>query len=72
MTVQIDLWQLLLAALIPTLAVIFNSGKAHQRLKDLEEEMGELKLLRHNVGKIEQKVSAIQADIVWIRDRLKQ
>ena len=71
MTVQIDLWQLMVAAAIPTLAVIFNSGKDHQRLQHLEKEVGELKELHHNIGKIEQDVSAMQADIVWIRDRLK-
>jgi hypothetical protein len=58
--IQVELWHLILAALVPTIAVVFSAGMRNQKLVELE-----LKVKK--VEQVPEILAEIKTDLEWIK-----
>ena len=63
MTIQAELWQLILASLIPTIAVVFRSGVQAQKIDELEKKV-------KKVEAIPEVLAEIKNDMKWVKEAL--
>lgn len=70
MTVEINLWQLILASLVPTVVLVFRAGRAEQRIQDLEADIGRLEPLKDDVRKIMTDVAWIKESVAYLTNRV--
>ena len=63
MTIQAELWQLILASLIPTIAVVFRSGVQAQKIDELEQKVKKVEAMSATLAEIKN-------DMKWVKEAL--
>lgn len=69
MTVEAQLWQLILAALVPTSGAVFAAGGQYRRIQQLESQIKELRHVVEAVADLRADLREIKTDVAWIKDR---
>ena len=72
MTIQAELWQLILAALIPAAIALVTAGKQAQKILSQGLEIEALKARADRMDMVYQSLARIETDLVWVKQALEE
>ena len=70
MTIQAELWQLILASLVPVGVVLVTAGKQAQKIVNQGAEIQHLKERADRMDMVYQSLARIETDLVWVKQAL--